>query len=191
LLTAAVGSTDVVVVLEAPADATLEAVVVGPAPGFAATVVVVDDAVPATVVVEDAPAAAEVELPAIDEAVPATLVVEPAVAAVVDELLAAVVVGADDPLVTVELETATSDDGTADDAGAADELGAAGALGAADDAGAAAIDDGAWVSAAGAGVSAARAGAAAMVAVATREEMVRMVLRDMSSMIGVLSTELR
>jgi hypothetical protein len=40
-------------------------------------------------------------------------------------------------------------------------------------------------------VSAARAGAAAMVAVATRDEMVRMVLRDMSSMIGVLSTEVR
>jgi hypothetical protein len=40
-------------------------------------------------------------------------------------------------------------------------------------------------------VSAARAGAAAMVAVATRDEMVRMVLRDMSSMIGLLGTIVR
>jgi hypothetical protein len=181
LLTAAAGSTDVVVVLAALAEPTLETVVAGPAPGFAAiVVVVVDDPVPATLVVEDAPGATEV--PVIDDAVPATLVDEAVAPAVVESLLATLV-GADESLATAVLDTATSDDGTA-----ADELGA----GAVDDDGAgAAADDGAWVSAAGAGVSAARAGAAAMVAVATREEMVRMVLRDMSSMIGVLSTEVR
>jgi hypothetical protein len=180
LLTAAAGSTDVVVVLAAPAAPTFETVEVGPALGLAATVVVVvDDPSPAMLVVEDAPAATEV--PVIDDAVPAMLVDEPVAPAVVESLLATLV-GADESLATAVLDTATSDD-----AGAADELGA----GAADEAGAAAAEDGAWVSAAGAGVSAARAGAAAMVAVATRDEMVRMVLRDMSSMIGVLPTEVR
>ena len=96
LFTAAAGSTEVVVVLAAPAEATLDSVVVGLAPGLAATVVVVDEPVPPMLVVEDAPAATDVEVPAIDDAAAATLVDEPVAPAVVDEPLLATLVGTDD-----------------------------------------------------------------------------------------------
>ena len=122
---------------------------------------------------------ADVELPATD--------VDELSTAVVDEPVDAT----EESLGAAEVAVLLSGVEAADEAGAAAVLGGA-AEAAADegaDAGAAEAATGSFP--AGAGLSAASAGAAAMVAVATRDEIVRKVLRDMSTLIGLFGSDVR